>query len=240
MAQVGAALTQTHAGAPARMPSAPGRMRHRGAAAARDGRGQLDLATCYPVVRRLVGEDSFEVVRHRFAGEAPHGFDLFWEAFPDFLRSQGNSASFDYLADIARLELACIKARMAAAVRPVSVGRLASLMTGCPEHLYVTLHPSVHLATSRFPIVSIWKSNQPDCDGMIERWGAEAALVARPFRTVEVRRLPPGGHAFIQALAQRQTVSAAVAAACAVVSGFDNDAGRAILTDVVVGFRQET
>jgi hypothetical protein len=240
MAQVGTALTQTRAGAPVRMRSTSGRMRQRGEAAARDGRGQLDLATCYPVVRRLVGEDSFEVVRHRFAGQTPRGLELSWEAFPDFLRSQGNGASFDYLADIAGLELACAKARMAAAAKPLAGVTLAALLTGGPERLRLTLHPSVHLVTSRFPIVSIWKSNQRDGDGMIERWRAEAALVARPFRTVEVRRLPPGGHAFIQALAQRQTVSAAVAAAAAVASGFDADAGRAILTDVVVGFRQET
>ena len=40
----------------------------------------------------------------------------------------------------------------------------------------------------------IWENNQSDDEnGMIDRWRAEAALVARPLLEVEVRRLLPGG-----------------------------------------------
>ena len=72
------------------------------------------------------------------------------------------------------------------------------------------LHPSVYLVQSRFPIVTIWESNQSMASGMIDRWSAEAALVARPFLEVEVRRLPPGGYAFLRALSEGQTVATAV------------------------------
>jgi len=61
------------------------------------------------------------------------------------------------------------------------------------------------------PIVTIWENNRTnDHNGMIERWGAEAALVARPFLEVEVRRLPSGGYAFLHAVSKGQTVATTV------------------------------
>jgi hypothetical protein len=67
------------------------------------------------------------------------------------------------------------------------------------------------LVQSRFPIVTIWENNRNnDGDGMIERWIAEAAVVARPFLKVEVRRLPSGGYAFLSALTQGKTVATAL------------------------------
>ena len=75
---------------------------------------------------------------------------------------------------------------------------------------------------------------------MIERWRAEEALVARPFAEVEVRRLPPGGHAFIDALSQGQTIAAAIKAGVAAAPDFDSGANLAFLigANVVVGIRQ--
>jgi hypothetical protein len=86
----------------------------------------------------------------------------------------------------------------------------------------VVLHPSVYLVQSRFPIVTTWENNQNNSgDGMIERWVAEAAIVARPFLEVGVRRLPSGGHAFLRALSERKTVAAAAEIAIEVAPQFD-------------------
>src|SRR5262245_9623780 len=78
------------------------------------------------------------------------------------------------------------KARRAADVRPLPAKTLLSLPAEWLKALCITLHPSVGLVQSRFPIVTIWENNQSDDENrMIDRWSAEAALVARPFLEVE-------------------------------------------------------
>jgi hypothetical protein len=107
--------------------------------------------------------------------------------------------------------------------------------------LRLVLHPSVFLVASRFPIVTIWESiERAGGNGMIERWRAEAALVARPRLDVEVRRMLPGGYAFIAGLSKGWTVAAAIEAGRAAVARFDAFANLALLTEaqIVVGFRE--
>jgi hypothetical protein len=131
------------------------------------------------------------------------------------------------VADIAELEMVHDRARRAADARPVGVRAFAPLTINRLKGLRVELHPSVSLVASRFPIVTIWENNRCDREpGMIGRWRAEAALVARPFLEVEVRRLPPGGHAFIAALSEGQTMAAAVEAGKAAVASAREALGR--------------
>ncbi len=55
----------------------------------------------------------------------------------------------------------------------------------------------------------------------IQNWRGEDALVARPYLEVEVRALPPGGAAFLLALAGGRTLSDAAEAALADDPNFD-------------------
>jgi hypothetical protein len=90
--------------------------------------------------------------------------------------------------------------------------------------------------------VTIWETNQSEHqDGRVDRWSAECTLVARPFLEVEVRRLPPGGHAFISALSQGHTIAAALDAATATDPTFDIAINRALLIEanVVIGIREQ-
>jgi Putative DNA-binding domain len=202
------------------------------------------LAARYPVVRRLVGEESFRAIAHPFVAGEPPRFAACHDdgdAFPRFLRSLGDAASIEYVADIAELELAWDKARRAADARPVGLRAFAPLSLKRLKGLRVELHPSVFPVVSRFPIVTIWENNRCDGEpGMISRWRAEAALVARPFIEVEVRRLPRGGHAFIAALAAGQTMAVAAEAGTAATSDFDVVANLMALIDaeIVVGLRE--
>ncbi len=200
------------------------------------------LAARYPVTRRLAGEPSFRVVARRFirrrlpGGPIPHDHG---DNFPRFLRSLGNAASIEYVADIAELEMLRGRARQAADVRPLAAKDLSPLRTPRRGGLRVVLHPSMFLVQSRFPIVTIWESNQTD-DRTIDRWSAEAALVARPFIAVEVRRLPPGGLAFLRALSEGQTMAAAVAIATQAAPRFEAARNLVLLADanVVVGIQE--
>lgn len=203
------------------------------------------MAARFPVVRRLVGEDSFELMARRFVRRLPPGAlgrHDHGGAFARFIRSQGAATSFEYVADIAELENACNRARDCGEARPLGARAFASLPVARLNDVRVELHPSFSLVPSRFPIVSVWLSNRRgDRGGMIERWRAEDALVVRPFRKVVVWRLPVGGHAFFGALAQGQSVAAAARAAMAGTAQFDLAANRAILakSNAVVAFRED-
>jgi hypothetical protein len=202
------------------------------------------LAARYPVVRRLVGEPSFRIVARRFILSEPPNIAIFasyGDNFPHFLRGQGSAASFEYVADIAKLEMVRGKARRAPDVRPPAAEALLPLRAQWLNGLRITLHPSVCLVQSRFPIVTIWENNQSDDENhMIDRWRAEAALVARPFLEVEVRRLLPGGYTFVRALSKGQTVGTAVRAATAATSKFEVASNLALLIEanVIVGIHQ--
>ena len=227
-------------------PGTPARRRAaRDHASGRNDVGAIDaLAARYPVIRRLVGDESFRAVARQFiAGEPsrPAALRDHGETFPRFLRSRGSAASLEYVADIAELELACGKARRAADARPVGAQAFLPLSIKRLKGLRVELHPSVFLVVSRFPIVTIWESNRGDNEpGMIVRWRAEAALVARPSIAVEVRRLPPGGHAFIAALSEGRTMATAVEAAKGAMPDFDIASNLMLLIDaeIVVGLRE--
>jgi hypothetical protein len=201
------------------------------------------LCARFPVIRRMVGEPSFGAVVRRFiAGEPPRTpvARSYGESFPRFIRAQGNSGSIEYVADIAELEMAVGKARYAAQVRPLGTKALSALQAGRVAGLRIALHPSVCLVQSRFPIVTIWNSSRGDEPGTIRRWRPEAALVARPLRRVEVRRLPPGGHAFLRALSEGQPVGMAADTAAAAAPGFALARNLVLLqkANVVVGLQR--
>ena len=209
-------------------------------------RSPLDgLTTHFPVTRRVAGDESFDAMVRRFiAIERSRPATRFpnWEAFPNFLRGQGKVASLEYVADIAELEMARGKAKYAADALPIGAHAFPSLPAERLRRLRLVLHPSIFLVASRFPIVTIWETNQSEHEnGRVDRWRAECALVARPFLEVEVRRLPPGGHAFISALSQGRTIAAALDAATAADPNFDIAINRALLIEVnvVIGIREQ-
>ena len=160
------------------------------------------ISSRYPLVRRLAGEDSFRAVAYRYIlCEPPRSPVLlhYGETFPRFLRSLGPEPSIAYLAEIAELEMARVKAYHAPDVSPVSREWFSALPQDHLDTICIALHPSVTLLAARFPIVTIWEANQGDKgDGAIRKWGAEDALVARPFLDVNVWRLPRGAMPFWQ------------------------------------------
>ncbi len=143
-----------------------GRRSEGNVSARRDRISPIEFLTArYPVIRRLVGELSFRVVTRRFILGEPPSIPIppsYGENFPLFLRIQGNAASIKYVADIAELEMVRGRAQRAADVRPLGAEVLSSLRAARLNGLRVSLHPSVCLVQSRFPIVTSWENNQSD------------------------------------------------------------------------------
>ena len=221
--------------------------RHSPVSARRDRANPIGvLKAKYPVVCRLVTEPSFRLAARCYIVADPSDIPIahsYGDDFPRFLRSRSSLACVEYVAGVAELEMLRHKARYAPHAQPLAALALSSLQAEKLAGLRVVLHPSIGLVQSRFPIVTAWENNQTDNDGStIERWVGEAAMVARPFRDVEVRRLPSGGHAFLRALSEGQTVATAARMAAESGTEFDIVANLRLIEEanVVVGIYKNT
>lgn len=183
------------------------------------------LATRFPAVRRVVGEDFFTQAARLFVTEHPptsRMLALYGDGFADFLDRLPACAEVPYLGDLARLEAARTHAYHAADATPLGADTLARLSPDTLGDLRLTLHPAVTIIKSAYPIVTIWAMNSGDRPlAEIEDWQGEAALISRPEFDVEVRASPPGGAAFLTALGEAATLAEAAAAAQACALTFD-------------------
>jgi hypothetical protein len=206
--------------------------------------GLIDiLCARFAVTRRMVGNGSFRAMARRYIASQPPSSPIplhYGETFPRFLRSQDDSATMEYVADIAELEMLRGKSYCAPKTDPIAVQAFSSLSGRKAENLRLVLHPSVFLISSRFPVVTIWENNRcRDGNDVIRRWAAESALIARPFHAVDVWRLPPGGHAFIGALLSGRPIAAAVEDGITAASNFGIVANLRLLAEanIVIGCR---
>ncbi|MBA5604205.1 putative DNA-binding domain-containing protein [Duganella sp. FT3S] len=152
------------------------------------------LADTFPVCLALVGQQFFRPMAHAFVrNHPPKSPVLAWygDAFPDFVSHFLAAASVPYLADVARLEWAWVRAYHAAdddtldARAPGALLENPDLLPG----LRMRFHPSVQVVSSQYAIVSIWGAHQGwrNLDA-VNPYLPEAALVARPG--IEVTCIP--------------------------------------------------
>ena len=183
------------------------------------------LKTRFPAVERLVGEEFFAAMARLFVTQHPPRSPLlmcYGDDLPDFIQDFPPAAELPYLGDVARIEAARTRAYHAADARPINPARLATIAPMALMRMRVTLHPSAEVVRSAHPAVTIWAMNAGVLEpGPIDNWRPQDALVLRPELEVEVRELPPGGAAFLAALARSETLAAAAEAGAADHEGFD-------------------
>ncbi|HET7851231.1 MAG TPA: DNA-binding domain-containing protein [Methyloceanibacter sp.] len=190
------------------------------------------LGARFPVVKRLVGEEFFSAMAHAFVLREPPFSPLlihYGETFAAFIAEFEEAKPLPYLADVARFEFARGVAYHAADAEPLPRAAFASLAAGGVGAVRVTLHPSVGIVASAYPVLSIWEVNQATAVKPVSHWGPEAALVARPFLEVETRRIGAGTAAFLAALRGGSTIAEAEEIATAAVADFNASDGLAVL-----------
>lgn len=198
------------------------------------------LAGRFPVVARLVGEEFFRAMARAYIEQEPPRSAVlirYGASFPAFVASFPPAASVPYLADTAALEWAWHLAYHAADAAPLPLAELARAMDRA-EDAVLTLHPSLGVVRSSYPIVSIFEFNTQAGEVPATRLeGGEDALVARPRLEVEIRRLPQGGAGFILALSGKKSLAEAAAHALAEAPDFDLEANLAglIASGAIVG-----
>jgi hypothetical protein len=184
------------------------------------------LEARYPVVLRLVGAEFFRAMARLYLEAEPPRSPVLAEfggGLADFLAAFAPARELPYLADVARLEWLQHVAYHAADALPIGPGDLASVAASTVPRLRFTLHPSLGIHASPYPVVSIWQTNRRDTVVETIRLdqGAEIALVVRPALEVETRKAPPGTEAFLGAIAEGRTLAEAASRAQAAHDHFN-------------------
>jgi hypothetical protein len=173
------------------------------------------LAAAFPVVCRIVGEAFFGGLSRGYVAAHPprrpqlsaYGADL-----PAFIAADARLEALPYLADTARLEWARGEAYFAADAAPLEPAALTRIPEDRLAGIRLSLHPAVRLIRSRYPIVRIWRVNQPDVTEVppVDMTVAENVLISRPHARVILRGIGPGDAAFTAAIEAGATFGDAV------------------------------
>ena len=193
------------------------------------------LADTFPVVQELVGEAFFRAMASVFVRQSPPRSGVlahYGEAFSGFIEQFAPARSVPYLADMARLEMARVRAYHAADAEPVATENVGLAMASGDRigELSLICHPSVAVVCSAFAVVSLWSAHQGSGDlAAVDPFVGEDAIVLRQDLDVLVVRLPPGAAAFVTALHQGRCLGDAAAIATNAAAGFDLSATLALL-----------
>ena len=124
------------------------------------------LASCFPTVQQLMGEESFAAMARAYWHDSPpQRGDLAWlgEGLADFIGRSTQLAAEPYLADVARLEWVLNRCEAAADVQ-ADLTTIALLADQDPQRLHLQLAPGTALIASNHPIVSIWLAHHQPLD----------------------------------------------------------------------------
>jgi len=187
------------------------------------------LADTFPVTQQLVGEDFFRAMARTFVRRSPPASPVmafYGEALPDFIAGFGPARSLPYLADMARLEMARVRACHAADA-PVMTHADIYLALSSAHHLgemQIVCQPSVQVVHAPHAVVSLWAAHQ---DALLDQLATldmaqpESALVLRQALDVVVLPMSHGAAQFTQALLAQQGLALATAHAVAADPHFD-------------------
>jgi len=185
------------------------------------------VASSFPVVQELVGEEFFRAMASVFVRQHPprsrvlahYGAD-----FAEFVDGFAPARPVPYLGDVARLEMARVLAQHAADADALTAQMLGQAMSGGvdPGALQLVCHPSISVVVSDHAIVSLWAAHQGEVDlSAVDPALPESALVLRPGLDVLVLRLPPGAARFVMALQAGAGLADAAALAAGEAIDFD-------------------
>jgi hypothetical protein len=176
------------------------------------------LRSTYPVIERLVGPEYFRQAAFDYLAEHPSrsgSLDFLGQEWPSFLASRFEGGQHSYLADVAQLEWACHEVLMAGDHAPLDLEKLRRI----PEHRYpalvFSLHPALRLVKSRYPVLRIWRVNQPESDASerIDLDQPERVLLTRAGSRVELRLLDAPDFEFLAGVQRGESFECCVASA---------------------------
>lgn len=185
------------------------------------------LALGFPVIERLSGTDYFRQLALEFLAAHPSragNLHHIGAPFAPFLERKFAGTQYAYFADVAAFEHAYEEAQLAADAEAISADAFAGIAPEEYERLTFTFHPTCRLVQSRFPVLSVWRANQPETssDEVIDLdSGGDNVLMLRTPDCVEFHRLPPTQFALFDALSRGENLGTALDRAESTETDFD-------------------
>ena len=182
------------------------------------------LASCFPTVQQLMGEESFAAMARAYWHDCPpERGDLAWlgKDVPGFIGRSQQLSSEPYLADVAHLEWALNRCEAAEDGAP-DVTSLALLADHDPQGLRLQLAPGAVIVSSDHPIVSIWQAHHEPTDAgdpfaavreAFAKGQGEQALVWRQEWRARVQAIDAPTSLFLKNLLNDQSLATALQAA---------------------------
>ena len=182
------------------------------------------LADSFPVTRALAGATFFDAMARACVLEAPPRSPMLTDfalSFPAWVCRFAPAAGTPVLAEMAQLEALRMHAFHAADAEPLGLEAFHPLACDAAllERTGVRLHPAARWLPARHALLSLWRAHDLAEDpervdlSALDAGRAEHVLVHRPRLAVDMLLLPPGGAAFLDALAAGGSIAAAFAAA---------------------------
>lgn len=205
------------------------------------------LASAYPVVRKIVGDEFFDAMAREYVRAHPStttDLNRYGKRLDQFLEGFPHTADLPYLPDVARMEWLAHLAYFSEDSQPFD----SASLVGVPLERYALLRPRLAAACalleSVWPLGRIWTIHQDDYDGAFEidlRSGPDRILVHRPRWRAQVLPLAVGDFRFLAMAARGRTLGEALEAALADDPRFDPSIALARWIDsgVIVSLRSD-
>ncbi|SEB25477.1 DNA-binding domain-containing protein [Variovorax sp. YR216] len=186
------------------------------------------LGAVYPVVARLVGNGFFRHAAKAFISAHPSrsgNLQDFGGEIPAFLRAYPPAADLPYLPDVAALEWALHRAYHEIELPALTLERLAQVPVAGQAGLRLRLQPSARFVASRYPLLRIWQSNQPEALDdestiSLDEGGVDLLVVQRALE-LEFRLLGVAEGRWLRALADEASLAEATRRAMDIDPAFD-------------------
>ena len=184
------------------------------------------LATTFPTVRALVGNDFFRSLARPFIHKSPPLQPVLAEygaGFPAFIADYQPARELPYLSDSARLDWALNLAFQAPASDRLTAAELAAIPAEHLPEMRLVLAPGAVLVSSPYPLDRIWSASQPDAaEGAVDLGGDGARLlVFRRSDDAAFVSLTKGEATFVARLADGERLEAASTVALQAEAVFD-------------------
>lgn len=188
---------------------------------------QKALHLTYPVIEKLVGNEFFSAMTHRFINKnklLTGNLDDYGDEFAEFLKNFPPVKNLPYLPDVAELEWLFHKSSVAD--RDI---RTHINLANIPQNKYLSLvfefNQSVNLISSRYPIHLIWEMNQNETDEAktldISEESPAYILIHRPNARTEIITMPKTQYILLENLMDGSTLYEAFEAAILEDEEFD-------------------
>jgi len=172
------------------------------------------LATSYPALRRLLGEDCFDGLATRHAayhGNRSGNLQDYGADFAAFVVAQPETAPWPWLGEVARLEWLRQEVALAADAAPADAAVLIAALAGA--HHALRLRPCVRVLSSAWAVLDLWRHAQAPQDDAVDPAIPQSVLLWREDGQVAMRAIAPAQAAFVRALLHEASLALALAAA---------------------------